>query len=187
MAEKSKRGKRSARATKARSTKARPTKARPTKARVVQARIPEQLDDELRDRADQLGLSVSTIVRNVLFHTFDLVEGVVTDSAQVARVIQGRKTPAATASEPSPAPPEAEVEVVGWQEAILNRNGVCESCNAILALGERAAIGVPTAPRPVLMCLDCLADLSAPADPQAPATELPVEVKSSPGKRRRKP
>ena len=56
-----------------------------TKDRVLQARIPEQLDEELRDRAEQLGMSVSTIVRNVLLHTFDLVEGVVTDSSQIAR------------------------------------------------------------------------------------------------------
>mgnify|MGYP001821417006 CR=1 FL=1 len=58
---------------------------RKTKDRVLQARIPEELDEELRDRAEQLGLSVSSIVRNVLSHTFDLVEGVVTDSAQIAR------------------------------------------------------------------------------------------------------
>ena len=64
-------------------------KRRATKDRVLQARIPEQLDDELRDRAEQLGLSVSTIVRNALSHTFDLVEGVVSDSAQIGRVLQG--------------------------------------------------------------------------------------------------
>jgi hypothetical protein len=47
-------------------------KRQQTKDRVLQARIPEQLDEELRDRAEQLGLSVSTIVRNVLLNTFDL-------------------------------------------------------------------------------------------------------------------
>ena len=57
---------------------------RPTKDRVLQARIPEQLDDQLRNRADSLGLSVSTIVRNVLLNTFDLVEDVVTDSARIS-------------------------------------------------------------------------------------------------------
>ena len=67
-------------------------KRRQTKDRVLQARIPEQLDEELRDRAEQLGLSVSTVVRNVLLHTFELVEGVVTDSAQLARAIQGRES-----------------------------------------------------------------------------------------------
>jgi hypothetical protein len=120
-------------------------KRRKTKDRVLQARIPEHLDEEIRTRAEQLGLSVSTVVRNVLFHTFDLVEGVVTDSAQIVRSIKGRET-----------------GVIGWQDAVLNKNGVCDECNAILPMGARAAIGVPVQTRPVLLCLDCLAALSSP-------------------------
>lgn len=129
---------------------------RRTKDRVLQARIPEQLDDELRSRAEQLGLSVSTIVRNVLLNTFDLVEGVVTDSSHLARVLA---RPGATDREQEQAP-----EVVGWQEAVLNRNGVCEQCNVILKSGQRAAIGVPAGPHTLLLCLDCLAALSAGDD-----------------------
>lgn len=151
MSEKGKRGRR---------------KPRQTKDRVLQARIPEQLDEELRDRAEQLGLSVSTVVRNVLFHTFDLVEGVVTDSAHIARALKGR--------EPSPSPPAVPDEdsaakntVIGWQEAILNRNGICEQCNAILPMGARAAVGVPAQAPPALLCLDCLAALSSLAEDQA--------------------
>jgi len=145
---------------------------RTTKDRVLQARIPENLDEELRDRAEQLGLSVSTVVRNVLLHTFDLVEGVVADSAQLAQVIHGRKAsslppalPALDTTDPvEPAP------VVAWQEAILNLNGVCEQCNAILAKGEKAAVGVPAQARPVLLCPGCLAELSSPdAAPPGPA------------------
>ena len=153
MSEKGKRGRR---------------KPRQTKDRVLQARIPEQLDEELRDRAEQLGLSVSTVVRNVLFHTFDLVEGVVTDSAHIARAIKGREPPS---SPPPPAVADedsaAKSTVIGWQEAILNRNGICEQCNAILPMGARAAVGVPAQARPVLLCLDCLAALSSLADDQA--------------------
>ena len=55
---------------------------RQTKDRVLQARIPRHLDDELREHAEQLGLSVSTVVRNVLLNTFQLVEGVVADSTR---------------------------------------------------------------------------------------------------------
>ena len=132
------------------------------KDRVLQARIPEQLDEELRDRAEDLGLSVSTVVRNVLLHTFNLVEGVVSDSAQIARVIQGR--PAATASDSPPA--QANGGVIGWQQTILNRNGVCEQCNAILAKGDSAAVGLPIQVRPVLLCTACLASLSEKEDVQ---------------------
>lgn len=141
------------------------SKRRTTKDRVLQARIPEQLDEELRDRAEHLGLSVSTVVRNVLLHTFDLVEGVVTDSAQIGRALQGRGTPPVGQPPGLPAPGPAQgneqVVVVGWQEATLNLNGICDKCNAILPRGERAAVGVPVQQRPTLLCLNCLDALSS--------------------------
>lgn len=147
-----------------------------TNGRVLQARIPEHLDDELRDRAEKLGMSVSTLVRNVLLHTFDLVEGVVTDSSQIARVLRGR--------EALPADPDAETAVIGWQEAVLNRNGVCEQCNVILPAGERAAIGVPTTARANLLCLECLGALYAsaqnPAKSPAPKKKPKSHSKTAP-------
>ena len=57
--------------------------------------------------------------------------------------------------------PGAESAVLGWQEAVLNQNGVCDECNAILPKGARAAIGLPARPRPVFLCLECLATLSS--------------------------
>ena len=140
----------------------------------MQARIPRDLDDELRGRAERLGLSVSTVVRNVLLHTFDLVEGVVSDSAQVARVMQGQATPS-PASAAAAAQPDADTvpAVVGWQEAILNRNGVCEQCNTILLKGATAAVGVPVQARPVLLCPQCLAELLSTRD-QGPTPATPT-------------
>jgi len=149
-------------------------KRQQTKDRVLQARIPEQLDDELRDRAEQLGLSVSTIVRNVLLNTFDLVEGVVIDSSHIARALTGRDTA-------SPAP-DTEDTVIGWQELILNKNGVCEACNVILPVGERAAIAVPTGPRAALLCTECLAAL-----PSSTRESTTPTAPKSPKKRSSKP
>jgi hypothetical protein len=146
------------------STKRRRGKTRQTKDRVLQARIPRDLDEELRGHAEQLGLSVSTVVRNVLLNTFELVEGVVVDSTKLARVIQGRKPPAA-----EPVPDETESAVIGWQEAVLNLNGICDQCNTILHKGERAAVGVPVTARPVLLCLPCLTSLSPPDAPTTTA------------------
>ena len=141
---------------------------RKIKDRVLQARIPKDLDEELRGRADQLGLSVSTIVRNVLLHTFDLVEGVVSDSVELTRIVQGRGTLSSQKTLPPPdaIEPDEDVAIIGWQEAILNRNGICDQCNVILAKGERASVGVPTQRRPVLLCLECLAALSS-VDPDS--------------------
>ena len=51
--------------------------------------------------------------------------------------------------------------MLGWQDATLNLNAVCDRCNAILARGTRAAISIPepaTAPRAV-RCLPCLEEL----------------------------
>jgi hypothetical protein len=143
-----------------------------TKDKVLQARIPEQLDEELRTRAEHLGLSVSTIVRNVLLHTFDLVEGVVTDSSQIAKVLTGWTA--------TPTQPDADSTVIGWQEAILNKNGVCEQCNTILPVGERAAIGVPTGSRPVILCLGCLSSVSSgKKPPKPPATKKGMGKRAS--------
>ncbi len=135
-------------------------KPRQTKDRVLQARIPRHLDEELRGHAEQLGLSVSTVVRNVLLNTFELVEGVVADSTNLARAIQGRKPRPQTGRLEAPEASADETGVIGWQEAVLNRNGVCDQCNAILHRGERAAVGVPVQVRPVLLCPTCLASLA---------------------------
>jgi hypothetical protein len=157
-------------------------KRRQTKDRVLQARIPEQLDEEIRDRAEHLGLSVSTVVRNVLLHTFDLVEGVVSDSAQIARALQGRETATPMQNTPGSADivePEGVSTVVGWQEATLNKNGICEECNAILPRGARAAIGVPAPAHAVLLCLDCLATLSSQVDETPPQAPKPADPKNA--------
>ena len=144
------------------STRKKRGKPRQTKDRVLQARIPRQLDDELREHAEQLGISVSTVVRNVLLNTFQLVEGVVADSTNVARAFQGRRPRSQSHQLPSPAATAAEHDtgVIGWQEAVLNLNGICDQCNTILPRGVRAAVGVPAQPRPVVLCLSCLEALA---------------------------
>ena len=54
------------------------------KERVLHTRISDALDRELRDKAAELGISVSKLVRNALLSTVDLVENIVVDSARVA-------------------------------------------------------------------------------------------------------
>lgn len=131
------------------------------KERVIHTRVPESLDDEIKRRATDLGLSVSNLVRNVLQHAFGLVEDVVRDSAEIARSARG-----ATAS-PSPGGRRRDAgEVLGWQVALLNVNAVCDTCNALLARGTRAAIGVRDGGGPLPMrCTACLAAM-APDDDQ---------------------
>lgn len=136
------------------------------KDRVLNARIPEELDAELRDQAGRLGLSVSTIVRNVLLNTFDLVDGIVSDGTRIARAL-GR--PGSDTGESANAPEFPRATVLAWQPGTLNVNGVCDQCNAVLLKGSRAGIAVPTHERPVFLCPDCLRRLEAHAE--APPNE----------------
>ncbi len=127
------------------------------KERVLHTRVPESLDRNLKRRARNLGMSVSTVVRNVLINTFGLVEDIVTDSANVALSISGQE--AIAARDPSRRDDAAMTcGILGWQEAVLNLNAVCDRCNAVLRKGTRAAIGVRERPGPrAIICGRCLA------------------------------
>jgi len=130
--------------------------------KVLHTRIPGSLDREIKRRARSLGISVSTVVRNILFHTFDLVDNIVTDSTIAALSI--------TDDEDATVPKRGvdrngDLGVIGWQEAVLNVNAVCEHCNAILAKGVEAAIGIRDRPGPrTIICTACLGRLKHDGD-----------------------
>jgi hypothetical protein len=131
------------------------------KERVLHTRVPEKLESELKERAAELGVSVSNLVRNVLTHAFGLVGDVVADGARVARAATGQRPPSPTAS-----------DVIGWQQLVLQKNAVCTNCNDILPRGRDAAIAITeggSGPRPIV-CLRCLEELRSDddqSDPQA--------------------
>jgi hypothetical protein len=114
-----------------------------TKERVLHARIPESLDDAIRAHAAGLGVSVSNLVRNVLTNALDVV-----GAAAGKAPGNGKRRPAA--------------RVLGWQEARLEVNAVCDRCNAILPRGGRAAISVVEhqVDRRPIRCLSCLEELT---------------------------
>ena len=127
------------------------------KERVLHTRISEALDQELRSKAAELGMSVSKLVRNVLVNTVDLVETVVSDSAQVAdraRIVGESFQP----RDPSMAQPSHRPsEVLAWQRATLNLNALCESCNAILPKGTDACLALSAGGvTGVFRCLPCV-------------------------------
>ena len=101
------------------------------KERVIHTRVPESLEAQLRERAQELGVSVSNLVRNVLGHAFGLVGDVVADSHAIARAARGDR--------PVESDPD---DVIGWQTLVLAKNAVCARCNAILTKGKPAAIGM---------------------------------------------
>lgn len=114
------------------------------KEKVLHTRVSESLEEELKTRASQLGVTVSNLVRNVLLNTFELVEDVVADSGNIGRAARGR------AAGPEP---------LGWQELTLNVNAVCDRCNAVLASGARAGLAVydpGVTGKRVIVCTDCM-------------------------------
>lgn len=123
------------------------------KERVIHTRVPERLETELRERAQDLGMSVSNLVRNVLGHAFGLVGDVVADSHAIARAARGRPTSAVAESEPA-----SLDDVIGWQPIVLGKNAVCARCNAILPKGQDGAVGVGTQ---LVICRSCLEELRA--------------------------
>ena len=141
------------------------------KERVIHTRVPESLEAELRQKAQELGISVSNLVRNVLGHAFGLVGDVVADGHAIARAARGDKRahaagapgapavhPAAAAAAPAP----AIEDVLGWQPMVLGKNAVCVRCNAILPRGSDAATGVTeTTGGRLVICLACLEHLRA--------------------------
>ena len=132
------------------------------KERVLHTRVPDSLDKHLKRRARTLGMSVSTVVRNVLLTTFGLVEDIVNDGADIALAVTGQETgPRRPRGRAGAATPD---EVVAWQDAVLNVNAICDRCNAILPKGVRAAVGIREQPGPrAILCPSCLAGLAKPA------------------------
>jgi len=119
------------------------------KERVIHTRVPERLEAELRRRAQDLGISVSNLVRNVLGHAFGLVGDVVADGQAVARAARGER----------PRPIALE-DVVAWQAIVLAKNAVCARCNEVLRMGGLAAIAIADhTPRPIV-CTLCMEELS---------------------------
>ena len=135
------------------------------KEKVLHTRITPDLEKQIREEAGSLGISVSNLVRNILSNTFDLVENIVSDSAEITRSTRKRSAQETPAKQPfqaaEPEPTSGQPTILGWQEAILNLNAVCDQCNEILKKGNRAAIGIVegNGRRPTI-CLTCLEEIT---------------------------
>jgi hypothetical protein len=143
------------------------------KERVIHTRVPESLETELRKRAQELGMSVSNLVRNVLGHAFGLVGDVVADSHAIARAAKGERAErersertdrierSERADHAEHADPAAAIaDVLAWQRVVLGKNALCARCNAVLPKGHEAAFGTPEhRGGRLIICITCLEDL----------------------------
>jgi len=128
------------------------------KERILHTRVPASLDRHIKRRARGLGMSVSTVVRNVLLNTFGLVEDIVTDGTNVALALTGQEAiPATGRGRQRETADTGPSGILAWQEAVLNLNAVCDHCNAVLPRGSRAALGVREQRGPrTIICRRCL-------------------------------
>lgn len=129
------------------------------KDRLVQARVPEDLDATLREEAKKGRVSVSQLVRNVLEDAFQLVDGVVANTAKLTEsVTRDARRIAESARGKKPAAPTWFAGVYAWQEVIVEKPGACARCGRALARGDRAAVGLSdmAGAARVWLCGDCL-------------------------------
>jgi hypothetical protein len=137
------------------------------KERVIHTRVAEDLDEEIKRRAQNLGVSVSNLVRNILQNTIGLVEDIIHDGAETARA--ARRSARGDGAAP-PGGPGAARRVLGWQPAVLAVNAVCEACNAILPRGTQAHVSVLDGPgAPSFRCQRCVEEIRADAEPSPPS------------------
>ena len=133
------------------------------KERVIHTRVPESLEAELRQKAQDLGISVSNLVRNVLGHAFGLVGDMVADSHAIARAARAARRADAGETAVPERNESGERDVLGWQPMVLGKNAVCARCNDLLPRGSDAAIGIPEAGGSrLVICLVCLEQLRVP-------------------------
>jgi hypothetical protein len=112
------------------------------KERVIHTRVPESLEAELRRRAQDLGISVSNLVRNVLGHAFGLVGDVVADSQAIARAARGTIS--------------RSRQVIAYQPIVVAKPTTCTRCEELLSRGTRAVISVHEDGSPgAIECLPC--------------------------------
>ena len=137
---------------------------------MLHTRVSSSLDEEIRERANKLGVSVSNLVRNVLLNAFEMVEDIVSDSGRVARAAGGKAAAQTTAAADIARP-------VGWREMVLNVNALCQQCNAILPRGSSAAMAVFRATGPdTFLCASCLASLGKDANENSSGAAASTEA-----------
>lgn len=107
------------------------------------ARVPTELRNKVIRRADELGVPVSMLIRDVLMAAFG-------ESHAGMTLSHGKITGAGSAMEPGFA------SVLGWENMRLNRSAVCARCGIELAAGSSVTVGISDAGgRHIVLCASC--------------------------------
>ncbi|MCA9562085.1 MAG: hypothetical protein KC561_01290 [Myxococcales bacterium] len=148
--------------------KSRERKARvkKTKDKVLNARISEELEQQLRERAEKLDMPVSQLVRNILQGTVDLVgnfsgnvEQLVSEMVDDVVSLKRRAQTAVIAGRPNRLDSLLE-KILGWQRITVNRPSQCAITGKLLEIGAIAHLGIRNDGQPsVVVSEDSLPDI----------------------------
>ena len=106
------------------------------------ARVPKELRDRVIQRAKQMGIPVSILIRNILEEAFK--EGQ-TGHAVVSSAAESNSIKSTT---------NKFSAVLGWEKLQLNKTVSCSSCGVDLQQGTEAFLGLGAA-EPVVICNTC--------------------------------
>lgn len=103
------------------------------------ARVPKELRDQVIQKANDMGVPVSILIRRILEDAFKDVGGVLKSSTAFDSAL------------PKVIPFES---VLGWDRIVLNKSVPCTNCGVQLAAGVEVTLGLG-APVPVVLCDRC--------------------------------
>jgi len=111
------------------------------------ARVPGELRAQVIARANELGIPVSILIRNILEEAFASVTTGVESAPVAAR--------AGTAVQRTMQKPDYP-SVIGWEQITLNRSMICTGCAREIEAGARVTLGL-TSPGEdhVILCGNC--------------------------------
>ncbi len=103
------------------------------------ARVPKELRDRVIQRAKEMGIPVSILIRNTLEEAFKEIPS----DRSVATAVSTAELSSDTFS-----------SVLGWEKLLLNKNVACSGCGIQLLQSTEAYLGLG-ASEPVVICNAC--------------------------------
>lgn len=102
------------------------------------ARVPKELRNRVIERANELGIPVSILIRNILEDAFS-----------------GDKAPQSSQTGSS-AENKKYTELLGWEQITLNKSIVCHHCGSDMNQGDNAHFGIGDPKgRQIVICEQC--------------------------------
>jgi predicted DNA binding CopG/RHH family protein len=106
------------------------------------ARVPKELRDRVIQRATDMGIPVSILMRNILEEAFREE-----DPGQIIKEAPFKELPVTDDCRKFDA-------VLGWERIVLNKAVPCTSCGVQLPAGKEVTLGLGAA-QPVVLCNVC--------------------------------